>query len=266
MGGCNVDADCTGGNWCNETTHMCSPKLPNGTAVPSDPPHMSPTLNGMCTTDAGALVCQSGVCDTSDNECGFANGDGPCTDANGTTVCRSTICATSGSNQGKCVQCLMDSQCAGPGAKCDTTTNTCVVGCETDSDCPSGNWCNESQHTCSPKLPNGTAIPTDSAHTMPTLDGTCTKQAGALVCQSGACDTKDNKCGVADGDGPCNENEQCRAGKCDTESQICGANSGIVASGNGLICAARNVGSERSAAWLAGLVLAAAAAARRRRR
>src|SRR6185369_16693669 len=27
--GCNVDADCTGGQWCNETSHVCSAKLTN---------------------------------------------------------------------------------------------------------------------------------------------------------------------------------------------------------------------------------------------
>ena len=34
---------------------------------------------GTCTPAAGALTCVSKVCDTKDNECGYANGDGPCT-------------------------------------------------------------------------------------------------------------------------------------------------------------------------------------------
>src|SRR6185312_8566960 len=98
MGGCNVDADCTGGNWCNESAHTCMPKLDNGTAIPTDGPHMGPTLDGTCTDAASMLVCASGVCDTSDDKCGYANGDGPCTDTNGATVCRSTICAATGPN------------------------------------------------------------------------------------------------------------------------------------------------------------------------
>jgi len=38
-----------------------------------------------------ALVCQSGVCDTKDDKCGYANGDGPCLSSNGGTVCRSGL-------------------------------------------------------------------------------------------------------------------------------------------------------------------------------
>src|SRR5512140_2704373 len=75
---CNADADCTSGYWCKVSTHTCTLKLANGTAMPSDPPHTGPVLNGICTFAAGALVCQSGVCDVADDRCGYANGDGPC--------------------------------------------------------------------------------------------------------------------------------------------------------------------------------------------
>ena len=34
-------------------------------------------------------------------------------------------------------------------------------------------------------------------------------------CESGVCDAKDNKCGLADGDGPCANGEECRDLKCD---------------------------------------------------
>src|SRR5262249_54390767 len=61
LGGCDVDADCTGGNWCSESTHTCTAKLSNGTAMPNDPPHMNPTLNGTCTAAAATLVCASGA-------------------------------------------------------------------------------------------------------------------------------------------------------------------------------------------------------------
>ena len=190
--------------------------------LPTDSPHMSPTLDGTCTTDAATLVCAAGVCDVNDNECGFANGDGPCTDANGASVCRSAICATSGANQGKCVACVMDSQCTAAGTKCDTATNTCVSGCTVDSDCKSGTWCNETAHMCTAKIANGGSVPTDSAHTDPTIDGTCTKEAAAVVCQSGLCETSDDKCGLVDGDGPCSEDDDCRSGTCDTAKKVCG--------------------------------------------
>jgi hypothetical protein len=45
--------------------------------------------------------------------------------------------------------------------------------------------------------------------------------AGALTCQSGVCDTKDNKCGLDDGDGPCMNSNQCRNDDCDPQSMKC---------------------------------------------
>jgi hypothetical protein len=194
-GGCNVDADCTGGMWCNESAHTCTPQIANGGAVPTDGAHTNPTLNGTCTTQVGTLVCQSGVCDTRDNDCGYANGDGPCTIANGGTVCRSGNCSTNGT--------------------CEPTG-----GCNVDADCTTGHWCDETAHACKAKLANGTTIPTDGAHTNPTLNGTCTGAAGGLVCISGVCDTHDNECGYANGDGPCTAGDagaaECRSGACST--------------------------------------------------
>jgi hypothetical protein len=300
-GGCNVDADCTAGNWCDETTHICTGQLANGTAVPVDGAHTSPTLDGTCTAAAGTLVCTSGVCDTKDNECGYANGDGPCTATNGATVCRSGDCSPTG---GVCISttgCAVDADCsatqycdtptaacvakvangqavptvtghsptldgtcttaAGAAAcasgVCDTTDNKCgyangdgpctatngatdcrsaacstngtcepAGGCNVDADCSTGKWCNETMHACVAQLANGTAVPTDASHTNPTLNGTCTTAAGALVCASGVCDVNDNKCGYANGDGPCTSTD----GTVDCRSTICattGASSGL---------------------------------------
>ncbi|MBS2030050.1 MAG: hypothetical protein JST54_19265 [Deltaproteobacteria bacterium] len=185
-GGCNVDADCTAGNWCNEATHACTAQLSNGTPIPSDPGH-SPTLNGTCTAAAGTLVCASGVCDTSNNECGVANGNGPCVTG---SVCQSGACSTNGT-------------CEPAG------------GCNVDADCSSGNWCDESTHTCIAQLPNGSPIPSDPGHS-PTLNGTCSPAAGALVCASGVCDSTNNACGFANGGGPCATGSVCQSGACST--------------------------------------------------
>jgi hypothetical protein len=189
--GCNVDADCTGGKWCNETAHACTAKLSNGTAIPTDGKHMNPTLNGTCTLPAAVLVCSSAICDTKDNKCGLADGDGPCTILGG-AQCRSGACSL---------------------------TLTCKPGggCNTDGDCTGGDWCDEATHVCTAKLPNGTPIPSDPKHTMPTLSGTCTTGAATLVCASSVCDTTDNKCGFAPGDGTCtamNAMTVCRSGVC----------------------------------------------------
>jgi uncharacterized repeat protein (TIGR01451 family) len=190
-GGCFVDADCAAGNWCNNATFTCTPKLANGTQIPTVPGH-NPALGGTCTAAAGAAVCQSAVCDTNDNLCGYANGDGPCNTANGGTVCRSGMCSPNG---GVCIP---------------------TGGCFVDADCTAGNWCNTSTFTCTPKLPNGQQIPTVSGHNPP-LTGTCTAGAGAAVCLSAVCDTNDNLCGFANGDGPCDmasAGTVCRSGAC----------------------------------------------------
>ena len=197
-GGCNVDADCSAGNWCNETAHTCTPTGANGVAVGNDPAHTNPTLDGTCTAASGMLTCTSGVCDTNDNECGYANGDGPCTTGNAGTVCRSGACSTNGT--------------------CEP-----VGGCNVDADCSAGNWCNESAHACTPTIANGMTVGTDPGHASPVLDGTCTAAAGALTCTSGVCDTNDNECGYANGDGPCttaNGGTVCRSGTC-SASGVC---------------------------------------------
>jgi Cys-rich repeat protein len=221
-GGCNADADCTSGNWCNESSHACTAKIANGGAVPTDGAHSNPTLNGTCTTAAGALVCTSGVCDTGDNDCGYANGDGPCTATSGATVCRSGACSSSGT-------------CEPAG------------GCAVDADCASGQYCNESAHTCTPKVANGIAVPTDPGHSNPTLDGTCTVAAGALACVSSVCDT-DNSCGFRNGDGPCTPGDGgtsavCRSGLCASPGDAGAVCVACVADGDcptGQVCSTSN--------------------------
>jgi hypothetical protein len=252
-GGCNVDADCTAGNWCKESTHACVAQLSNGAAMPTDAPHTSPTLDGKCATPAAALVCVSAVCDAADDKCGYANGDGSCTGATATKVCRSSTCG----GDGKCglangeATCTVanagtvcrSSVCDGADSKCGyangdgpcTTANAATVcrsgacgassgkciapsgGCAADADCTAGNWCNLSTLTCAPKVANGTAVPADPKHTMPTLDGKCAVAAATLTCVSGVCDTADDKCGYASGDGPCTTATAatvCRSGLC----------------------------------------------------
>ncbi|HEY2388722.1 MAG TPA: hypothetical protein VGK30_17335 [Candidatus Binatia bacterium] len=166
-GGCVVDADCSGSQWCNESAGACMAKIANGGAIPSDPPHTSPTLNGTCTPAVGALVCASGVCDVSDNSCGFANGDGPCSQGNGATVCRSGVCSQNG-----------DCEPAG--------------GCLVDADCPSGDVCAPGNVCVPVATPTPTATPAPTA----TPDGfvppdsdtlKCEKTVGKALGKLGAC-------------------------------------------------------------------------------
>jgi len=120
--GCTVDSDCEAGNFCNNASHICIPKLADGEAIPSIIGHIPP-LDGTCTPEVGAVVCMSGVCDIGDNLCGYELGH-PCT-AN--PECRSDNCNletgfcepplpccgnTYGANMGdKCIIC----EDAGPG-------------------------------------------------------------------------------------------------------------------------------------------------------
>ncbi|HEY3355698.1 MAG TPA: hypothetical protein VGQ83_20775, partial [Polyangia bacterium] len=218
--GCTLDAQCPGATWCHESAPIaCTARLANGTAIPSDPPHTGPTLNGTCTAAAGALVCTSGVCDTLDNKCGYLNGDGSCNGSTAGTVCRSAACDP----DGRCGYAIGDGPCTAATGAVVCRSGACSVngtctpagGCNVDADCAGGAWCNESTHTCTPRLANGSPLPSDPAHTSPTLDGTCTPAAGLLVCVSGVCDG-DHRCGYANGDGPCTPATAavCRSGAC----------------------------------------------------
>ncbi len=197
QGTCTVDADCPNG-WCNISAKICANKIPNGTQVPSDPPHANPTLDGKCSGPAATLTCVSGVCDPKDDKCGLLSGTGPCTPQNGPIVCRSGLCSAGG-------------VCIDPGT------------CASDADCPDA-WCNIAAQKCTPKVPNGNAVPTDPGHTTPKIDGKCNPEAGKLVCVAAVCDPKDDKCGLSDGT-PCDPKaNQCRSGQC--QSGLCGGSDG----------------------------------------
>jgi uncharacterized repeat protein (TIGR01451 family) len=212
-GGCGADSDCTvATQWCNTESFTCVPRVANGVAIPTVS-HHSPALTGTCSTAAAAAVCASDVCDTVDNACGYAPGDGQCTIATGPTVCRSGQCSVDG---------------------------TCNVmnGCEVDGDCSPGNWCDESTHVCTAQIANGGALPTDSDHVTPIIDGLCNPAAAALVCQSGVCDS-DNACGYGNGDGSCtsaNAGVVCRSGACDADGKCGYVNGDGPCSGNGALC------------------------------
>ncbi|APR80972.1 Hypothetical protein A7982_06319 [Minicystis rosea] len=221
-GGCNIDADCSGQSWCNISVHACAPKVDNGGVMPSDPGHASPVVNATCNDAAAALVCVSGVCDADDDKCGYKNGDGTCTTANAATVCRSGACDPDGkcgfaNGDGPCVP---DNGAPCRSGACSAHGKVCmpIGGCAVDADCGAGEWCNTEVFACKPKLPNGTTIPTVGGHAPP-LGGTCSSAVGAAVCASGVCDTADNQCGFANGDGPCNAANGpvvCRSGACGT--------------------------------------------------
>jgi MYXO-CTERM domain-containing protein/uncharacterized repeat protein (TIGR01451 family) len=232
--GCTDDYMCGSGSWCNITAKTCTPTVANGTTVPTDAGHTTPVINGTCTAAVGAIVCTSAVCETSDNKCGYLNGGGTCTTGNGGIVCRSGVCSTDGkcgygTGEGPCTTANQATVCRSGSCSASGTCKP-AAGCNVDADCTGGNWCMESTHTCTAKLTNGTAMPTDAPHTSPTLNGTCTAAAGTLVCAAGVCDT-DNKCGLANGDGTCttaNQATVCRSGLCSATGGKCIPTGGCV--------------------------------------
>ncbi|MFI5306163.1 MAG: hypothetical protein ACHQ53_02360 [Polyangiales bacterium] len=200
-GGCAVDADCASTQWCNTEMFACVAKLANGSTVPTVTGH-TPALSGTCSSGVGAAVCVSGVCDTKDQKCGYADGDGPCTSANGALVCRAGACSQA--------------------SVCKT-----MSGCVTDADCDAASqYCDTGTGTCAAKLANGKMLPGVTGHS-PSLDGTCSKTAAEIVCQSGVCDAADDECGHAIGQGPCdatNAATVCRAKTCavsGTNANLC---------------------------------------------
>jgi hypothetical protein len=122
--GCTADNQCSTAQFCNTQTATCTGTLPSGTLIPTISGH-NPVLDGVCASGVGAAVCDAGVCDMSNNECGLANGNGPCTAANGATLCQSGACSMNDTcePQGGC---NVDGDCTG-GQQCDLSTHLCVA-------------------------------------------------------------------------------------------------------------------------------------------
>jgi len=204
---CAVDANCSSGQWCDETTNTCTPELANGTAIPSDPSHTNPTLNGTCTPAAGALVCGSGVCDT-DNKCGYNVGDGPCTPADGGALCRSGTCSVTGVCE-TAGSCDADADCSA-GHVC--SSNTCVSGCDIGGTIYASGAVNpaSSCQVCIPSI--STTSYSNATNGTSCNDGNACTQTD--TCQSGVCT----------GSNPvtCTAADQCHAvGTCNPSTGAC---------------------------------------------
>jgi hypothetical protein len=224
---CSVDADCSAEQFCDTAEHRCTPTLPNGTPIPTITNH-DPALTGACTTNAGAAVCTADVCDDSDDRCGYRNGDGPCDDPTAAIVCRSSVCGSDllcghANGEGACTSLNASLVCRS--GLCSPNTHQCeaTVGCSADGDCLSTQFCDTSAHACTAKLDDGSAIPLIDAHS-PALEGKCTADVGAAVCQAAVCDGSDDRCAYANGNGPCdgdNASLVCRSNACSDDAK-CG--------------------------------------------
>jgi hypothetical protein len=180
---CTTDSQCTATQFCNTATSACVAKLGNGTDIPTIAGH-TPALTGVCNAAVGTAVCTSGVCDTGDNKCGFANGSGTCTAGTAGTVCRSGSCGG-------------DGVCGRQGGETCNGTNECRVGActtgvcsPTDGGAPDGG------------APDGGAV--DAGGQPPSDAGTTPPKADAAVPGSDAgvsADASTDEDGILEGGG-----------------------------------------------------------------
>jgi hypothetical protein len=96
---------------------------------------------------------------------------------------------------------------AGGAGGCDTVA---PAGCTDDASCNATQFCDDglAPAACTGKLPNGSALPAGGK-----IGGKCTPAAAQRACVSGKCETRDDKCGLADGS-VCAVGAECRSGTC----------------------------------------------------
>lgn len=188
---------------------------------------------------SNAFQCRSAVRDT-DGKCGYSVGAGPCSAEDAAVVCRTAMCGS-------------DNRCTEPSR------------CVSDADCAAEDrFCFLQTHRCMNKVANGDALVSDASHQNPTLDGTCTPEAAALVCASGVCDGGDNRCGNLN-DASCDSAVTCRSAVCDQGQ--CGVRPppflrGGSFQGGGFECATQSPGMGSAAAWGFALMVLGAASRR----
>ncbi len=170
---CATDANCSGATpACDSSANACV--------------QCTQTNRTACT--GTTPVCSSG------DACVACNGDNGSGASNACPSGTNPFCEPNGA----CAKCTSNSDCTTGthgGPVCNTTTGACGSVCFKDSDCAATQWCNDlvGAGQCQPKVPNGDPVP----------GGACTTTLGGRACVSAVCDTKDNRCGYLNGDGPC---------------------------------------------------------------
>jgi MYXO-CTERM domain-containing protein len=278
--GCTADNQCTTAQFCNTQTATCTGTLPSGTPIPTIRGH-NPALDGVCAGGVGAAVCDAGVCDMTNNECGLANGNGPCTATNGATLCQSGACSTNATcePQGGC---NVDGDCTG-GQQCDLSTHLCVAlpdaGAEGSAGADAGDG--GSGDAGGSAGADASEAPDGSQDGAVGSDGSEGEDGGALADGTTEADGTTDAGATADGpagtDGSAAEDGNARdasekdaAARAGEDASEEGADGGVsphkVLEGDGLSCSAARSGSGTTSLPLWFLGVAAAATMRRRRR
>jgi Legume lectin domain len=212
---CWIDTDCAPEQFCKRNTNMCVSDLGAGIALPSDGLH-----DGNCSAELALSVCLSGLCNATTDSCAGGK-NAPCTN---NAQCELDICGSNGlcglaNGEGPCSQTTKGTCQSG---QCGGNSNRCVpsqTGCNVDSDCSAGYFCNPSAMTCLSRLSDGTPLPKDAIH-----DGKCTVGLATIACVSGRCNSVANTCGAING-GACATATQCQSNVCGNNGQ-CGRTNG----------------------------------------
>jgi hypothetical protein len=184
---------CTGSNHCVSGSCGCASSTDCPTGQACDPGAHACT--NVCATSSGTLECNGGCCDVA--------GTKLCVAGAGEAAC--------GTGGGACSSCV--------GASGGTACVSAKCGCTVPGDCPGGQACDTSTHTCS------------------------TSCTGGLACNGGCCDGTTCRAGTSDygacgtGGGSCSAcaaGQACSGGSCGTTCSTSSAcnGSGIGCCGN----------------------------------
>jgi len=232
---CTQDSDCGPGNWCH--ANVCRAKLENGELLPGNCATLgargcitgvcensdnrcgylnAPASTGSCA-GGNAQRCRSNKCDPHDGLCGLADGNGVCAVASQATDCRSGECHPTTHVCGH-----SDGKPCSPGTHC--FSGHCVDGVCCDTAC--GGACDRcnlagSVGDCS-FLPEGsTGSPSCAPYLCSgeaaTCPSGCTDEEGCITghfCDGSTCKPEQD-----DGTG-CSRDEQCQSGHC-TDGVCC---------------------------------------------
>ncbi|MFO0678403.1 MAG: hypothetical protein U0169_17835 [Polyangiaceae bacterium] len=199
----NDTGGCTNGDVCR--SGVCDPTAGGGTGLcrqclPNDKLACTGATN-VC--DAVTFTCVACNGDLGTNVSAACPGGAPYCPGNGGAC--SASCGTAGTT----ASCTSGGGVTHAGPICQAT-GVCGVGCVSDANCGSSEWCDTNAQVCTAKAATGQAIPGG---------GTCASGTSNR-CTSGVCDA-DGVCGHANGLGDCTPgnasgaNGTCRSGVCD---------------------------------------------------
>jgi hypothetical protein len=237
-GGCTLDTQCLGGNYCDVSLGVCSPKVGHGSVCfgSNECTTAGGCVDGVCCDTACTGLCQActaalkvtglddGTCGSAKagldphNQCsqdspttcgqtGSCDGSGACAYYGAATTCGPNVCVGNESREQHCAGALT-CQPSGSGVPCApyaclAATGACAASCSSDAECaPPGNYCDTtaSPPGCVQRKSLGVtcSVTNECAANTFCVDGVCCNSACTGACQ--ACSAALQESGV---DGQC---------------------------------------------------------------